>query len=191
MGGRVFGSITASFRCWTQRTKDWLFDLGFTLTREFLQKRDLPVEPMLKWLGESGAGCDCEIMFNVAADWEEIVGYKPSEDVYTRCSSELSSSLRQSAGERIFLNMRHKTFKFKEGTVIASVSQITSYDMSAGVIKDTGQFTAFLVGGTAPGIKPMQVKDVENGSQRIFHSEAEAYEAALQLAIDLGYHPVT
>jgi hypothetical protein len=34
---------------------------------------------MLKWLGENGAGCDCEIMFNVAQQWEEKVGYVPEE----------------------------------------------------------------------------------------------------------------
>jgi len=49
-------------------------DHKFTLTTDFLQKRGLPVEPMIKWLGESGAGCDCEIIFNVEEDWEDVLG---------------------------------------------------------------------------------------------------------------------
>jgi hypothetical protein len=55
-------------------------DHSFSLTRDFLTKRSLPVEPMLKWLGENGAGCDCEVMFNTAAQWEEIVGYVPPDE---------------------------------------------------------------------------------------------------------------
>lgn len=53
---------------------------SFSLTENFLQDRSLPVQPMLEWLGENGAGCDCEVMMNTAAEWEEIVGYEPPED---------------------------------------------------------------------------------------------------------------
>lgn len=49
----------------------------FSLTEKFLRARNLPVEEMLDWLGENGAGCDCEIMFNVAPQWERIVHYEP------------------------------------------------------------------------------------------------------------------
>ena len=31
-------------------------------------------------LGENGAGCDCEVLFNTAPEWEEIVGYEPPDD---------------------------------------------------------------------------------------------------------------
>jgi hypothetical protein len=55
-------------------------DHKFTLTRQFLQERGLPIEAMLQWLGENGAGCDCEIMFNVAQQWEEIVGNEPPNE---------------------------------------------------------------------------------------------------------------
>jgi hypothetical protein len=55
-------------------------DHSFSLTRDFLTKRRLPVEPMIKWIGEIGAGCDCEVMFNTAAQWEEIVGYVPPDE---------------------------------------------------------------------------------------------------------------
>jgi len=56
-------------------------DHTFSLTEKFLRERDLPVESMIEWLGENGAGCDCEVMMNTAAQWEEKVGYKPpSED---------------------------------------------------------------------------------------------------------------
>jgi hypothetical protein len=35
---------------------------------------------MLEWLGENGAGCDCEVMMNTADQWGEIVGYEPPEE---------------------------------------------------------------------------------------------------------------
>ena len=50
-------------------------DHTFSLTREFLRRSGLTVEVMLEWLGENGAGCDCEIMFNTCPQWEEAVGY--------------------------------------------------------------------------------------------------------------------
>jgi hypothetical protein len=54
-------------------------DHKFTLTRQFLAKRELPVEDMIRWLGENGAGCDCEVMFNVEQQWGERVGFEPKE----------------------------------------------------------------------------------------------------------------
>jgi Protein of unknown function (DUF2695) len=54
-------------------------DHTFALTENVLRERVLPVEPMLEWLGENGAGCDCEVMMNTAARWEEIVGYEPPD----------------------------------------------------------------------------------------------------------------
>jgi hypothetical protein len=50
-------------------------DHTYSLTTGFLNKKSLPVDLMLKWLGENGAGCDCEVMFNVAQVWEDEVGY--------------------------------------------------------------------------------------------------------------------
>ena len=85
----------------------------------------------------------------------------------------------------------HKTFEFKEGTVIASVSEEMEFDMGSKTITETGRFTACLIGGSAPGIKPTLVKDAKKKSERIFRSEAAAYEAAYQLAIELGYHPIS
>jgi hypothetical protein len=55
-------------------------DHKYTLAEGFLRERNLPVEPMIKWLGYNGAGCDCEIMFNTAAEWEERVGYEPPDE---------------------------------------------------------------------------------------------------------------
>ena len=52
-------------------------DHTFALTRAFLKGRSLDVEEMLLWLGEGGAGCDCEVIFNVAQQWEEKVGFVP------------------------------------------------------------------------------------------------------------------
>ena len=50
-------------------------DHRFTLTRRFLKDRALSEDVILAWLSEQGAGCDCEVMFNVAPEWEEAVGY--------------------------------------------------------------------------------------------------------------------
>ena len=56
-------------------------DHTFALTEVFLRERGLPVEAMIGWLGDNGAGCDCEVMMNTAAEWEEIVGYEsPNAD---------------------------------------------------------------------------------------------------------------
>lgn len=46
----------------------------FKETKEFLDSNDLPVEPTLSWLQSNGAGCDCEVIFNVEAEWGETVG---------------------------------------------------------------------------------------------------------------------
>jgi hypothetical protein len=54
-------------------------DHKFTLTRQFLVERRLPVEDMISWLGENGAGCDCEVMFNVEQQWGARVGFDPKE----------------------------------------------------------------------------------------------------------------
>lgn len=55
-------------------------DHTFAVTQEFLRERGLAVEPMIEWLGENGAGCDCEVMMNTAAQWEHIVGYEPPDE---------------------------------------------------------------------------------------------------------------
>jgi hypothetical protein len=60
-------------------SKGYKCDHLFTQTAHFLGARGLPAELMLAWLGENGAGCDCEVMFNVAQQWEERVGYVPEE----------------------------------------------------------------------------------------------------------------
>ncbi|MBM4328511.1 MAG: DUF2695 domain-containing protein [Deltaproteobacteria bacterium] len=54
-------------------------DHEFTLTNRFLIEHYLSVEPMLEWLGDNGAWRDCEVMFNVAPQWEEIVGHIPPD----------------------------------------------------------------------------------------------------------------
>jgi hypothetical protein len=55
-------------------------DHTFSITRKFLRERDLPVEPMIEWLGENGAGCDCEVIMNTTTEWEDIVGYRPPDE---------------------------------------------------------------------------------------------------------------
>ena len=48
---------------------------------------------MLTWLGENGAGCDCEVMLNTAAQWEEIVGYLQDLPLGRRGWSNISGRL--------------------------------------------------------------------------------------------------
>jgi hypothetical protein len=45
-------------------------------TREFLRARSLGEEPIVKWLGEHGGYCDCEVTSNVGESWGEQVGYE-------------------------------------------------------------------------------------------------------------------
>lgn len=54
-------------------------DHTYRLTSGFLSERALPLEEMLIWLGENGAGCDCEVMLNTAQQWEEKIGYQPPD----------------------------------------------------------------------------------------------------------------
>jgi len=50
-------------------------DHTFALTYKFLHHKKLPTEEIIEWLGENGAGCDCEVIFNVCPQWEDAVGY--------------------------------------------------------------------------------------------------------------------
>ncbi len=45
-------------------------DHTFAHTTQFLERRDIATEPVLAWLQMNGAGCDCEVIFNVAANWD-------------------------------------------------------------------------------------------------------------------------
>jgi len=82
-----------------------------------------------------------------------------------------------------------KTFKFKEGTVIASVSEEQQFNLKTKTITDTGRFTACLIGGTAPGLKTTRVMDGKGKAERVFSSEEAAFEAAFEAAKKQGYTP--
>lgn len=56
-------------------------DHSFALTEKFLSERGIPASAMLQWLGQNGAGCDCEVMINTAANWSEIVGFQSADDI--------------------------------------------------------------------------------------------------------------
>lgn len=43
---------------------------NFDRTIAFLKAQDGPVDAVLKWLGEHGAGCDCEVLCNVEEQFE-------------------------------------------------------------------------------------------------------------------------
>ena len=46
-------------------------DHTLRLTRAFLESRALPAEVVVRWLGEYGGFCDCEVLGNVEEAWPE------------------------------------------------------------------------------------------------------------------------
>ncbi len=52
----------------------------FKETEGFLSDRKLPVEDTLQWLHRNGAGCDCEVIYNVDAEWGEWAGRLPPDE---------------------------------------------------------------------------------------------------------------
>jgi hypothetical protein len=50
----------------------------FAETRKFLGTQGLPAEQTIAWLQKNGAGCDCEVILNVEADWGEYAGRTPA-----------------------------------------------------------------------------------------------------------------
>lgn len=43
----------------------------FSLTNEFLKAKNIESEKVIEFLEENGAGCDCEVIFNVEEKFEE------------------------------------------------------------------------------------------------------------------------
>lgn len=43
----------------------------FSLTNEFLKDKNVDIEKVLEFLQVNGAGCDCEVIFNVEEKFEE------------------------------------------------------------------------------------------------------------------------
>jgi hypothetical protein len=64
---------------WLDRPDPPPCEHGYKETTEFLTARGLPVESTLKWLREYGGYCDCEVIYNVANDWGDTVGFVGSE----------------------------------------------------------------------------------------------------------------
>lgn len=52
----------------------------FKETIAFLNSRNLPVEPTIRWLNANGAGCDCEVIYNTENEWGELVGREPFQE---------------------------------------------------------------------------------------------------------------
>ena len=86
--------------------------------------------------------------------------------------------------------MKMETFKFREGTVIVSVSEEELFDMAAKTITGTGEWTASLIGGTAKNLKTMLLRDPKTQDEKIFKSEAAALKAGYQAAVKQGLTPV-
>ena len=45
---------------------------NFNMTNTFLKDKGVPVESVLQWLSNHGAGCDCEVIFNVEEYFVDI-----------------------------------------------------------------------------------------------------------------------
>lgn len=45
---------------------------NFNMTIEFLKKHECPIDSVLEWLMQNGAGCDCEVIFNVEEKFEGL-----------------------------------------------------------------------------------------------------------------------
>lgn len=43
----------------------------FTLTLSFLEDNNCDVDTVIEWLLENGAGCDCEVLFNIEENFED------------------------------------------------------------------------------------------------------------------------
>lgn len=65
---------------WLDRPNPPPCDHSFRETVQFLNERQLPVEPTLEWLQSNGGYCDCEIIFNVTDEWADIVGWEPTQE---------------------------------------------------------------------------------------------------------------
>ena len=47
-------------------------DHSLSLTRAFLETKDVEVEGILEWIVDNGGGCDCEVLYNVEERFEEF-----------------------------------------------------------------------------------------------------------------------
>jgi hypothetical protein len=57
-----------------ERLTEGSCDESLRYTREFLSNRSLSEENIVRWLGEYGGFCDCEVLANVENEWGQIVG---------------------------------------------------------------------------------------------------------------------
>src|SRR5688500_7942568 len=87
--------------------------------------------------------------------------------------------------------MRTKTFRFKEGTVIADTSQSVIYNATTGEFKETGKFTACLIGGTAWLRPAVLVAKPGSKRQQIFRSDQDALQGAYDHAVAMGFTPTS
>jgi hypothetical protein len=49
-------------------------------TIEFLLAKNLPVKPTVEWLQRNGGYCDCEVIFNVDAEWADYARREPVDE---------------------------------------------------------------------------------------------------------------
>jgi hypothetical protein len=49
-------------------------------TVQFLRAHNLPAKATVEWLQRNGGYCDCEVIFNVDAEWGEYAGREPLDE---------------------------------------------------------------------------------------------------------------
>ena len=54
-------------------------DHTFTGVRSFAEQHGLDVARLSLWLQEHGAGCDCEVVYNIYDEFGELVGWHLSD----------------------------------------------------------------------------------------------------------------
>ena len=62
--------LAALFHQVDSRLEDDPCDHTLRHTEAFIQEWGLDAEPIREWLERSGGYCDCEVMVNVASEWE-------------------------------------------------------------------------------------------------------------------------
>ena len=59
------------FRYLNRQFKEQGCKENLDMTIVFLKKNDIPLSPVIKWLHDNGAGCDCEVLANIEERFEE------------------------------------------------------------------------------------------------------------------------
>lgn len=66
------GSFLNLFDELNERLSEEPCDHTLTITEDFLNQHQLPVQKVIPWLKEHGGYCDCEVLFNIEKKFEDM-----------------------------------------------------------------------------------------------------------------------